>query len=138
MAGFRLDLDRAAIGHRLQPGAGGNRRIPHRRKHLAQATAFKGRVDDAALAFPGGAIGDEDRLAQPRFQPLADAVGLREIHRPPFQDQFDKLRIIAQVRPEKRRAKFGHPGVVQPRGLGRQDIVAKQLQIAQQSHLFLS
>ena len=54
----------------------------HRRKGVAQSAPLKSRIDDPALALPNLTIGDKNRIAQKRAQPLADAVGLREILRP--------------------------------------------------------
>ena len=131
MAHFRLDLHLA----RGQPR---HRRLPgrhHRRKGIAQAAAFKRRVDDPPLAFPDRAVGHKDRIAQQRCQPLADAVGFREIIGALDQHQIDQLRVIGEVAAEKRRPKLGHPRVVQPRGLRRQDIGAEQFQIDPQRNL---
>ena len=54
----------------------------HGRKGVAQSAPLKSRIDDPALALPNLTIGDKNRIAQKRAQPLADAVGLREILRP--------------------------------------------------------
>ena len=131
VTGFFLDLDHTG-------GQTGNRRLagrPDGGQGVAQPPPFKRRVDDAALTFPDLAIGHKDRIAKQRVQPLADAVRFGEIVGAGFQHQFNQRRIVAQITAEERSAEFGHPCAVQTRRLRRQDVAAKQPQIAQQRHL---
>ena len=93
--------------------------VPNGGVAAAQAPPFKGGVDDAALALPLRAIGQKHRIAQQRAQPLAQAAGFGEILRAVFEHQLHQVGLVDQERAEKRRAKLGHPGTIQPRGLRR-------------------
>ena len=105
-------------------------RGPHRREGLAQPPALEGRVDDPPLPLPGGAVGQEHRLAEQRPEPGADAVGLGEVAGPLVEDGADQRRVVDQHRAEEGRAELGHPGAVEPRGLGREDVGPEQPQVA--------
>ncbi|MPL73778.1 hypothetical protein SDC9_19584 [bioreactor metagenome] len=134
MRGFRLDLNRFRADLRAQAGDAGLARLPHRGEGVAQPAALEGRVDDPALAQPGLAIGQEHAVAQQWRQPLAHPVGFREIHRSFLQHAGDKRGVVAQEGAEERGAELGHPGAVEARGLRREDIGAKQAEIAPQRH----
>ena len=75
-------------------------------------------VDDAALAFPDLAIGDKDGIAEEGAQPLGDAGGFGEVVGAFGQDAGDQGGVVDQIAAKERRAKLGHPGVIEPRGLG--------------------
>ena len=126
--GLDLHLAPGQTRHRRQT------RRPHRRQRVLEPPPFEGRVDDAALPEPGLAIGQKHRIAQKRAKPLAHAVGFRKIHRACLQHRVDQVRLVDQVGPEERRAVFGHPGAVEPRGLRRQDILPEQADIAPGRH----
>lgn len=134
MRHFLFDLDRLRTCLHVYPGHGGLPGRPHGGKGLAQPPAFEGGIDDPPLARPGLAVRDEDAVAQKRLQPLADAAGLRKVHRPALQHQIDQRGIVAEVGAEERRPELRHPGTVEPRGLGREDIVTKEPEIAPERH----
>ena len=126
MAGLALHIDGAAIGQGFQPLDARERRIPHRGQHVLGAATVKGRVDDPALPFPFRPVGDEDRMAQKRRQPLEKPQGFREILGAAGQDQIDQIGVVAQEGGEEGRVKFGHPGAEHPGGLHGQDVLPDQ------------
>ena len=129
VGGLRLDFNRRAIRLGAQPRDTGLPCRPHRGESIAQPPALKGGVDDPALAFPRRAIGQEHAIAQKRGEAFADPVRFREIAGALFQHQINQLRVVAKVGAEERCAEFGHPGAVEARGLGRENIGAEQLEI---------
>ena len=130
MAGVFFDLDRT----RGQTISCGLRSIPHGRIGFAQAPPFESRVDNAALALPCRAVGQEHRLAQQRPQPFAHTVRFGKIHRAIFKHRLNQLWLVHQIAAKERRAEFGHPGAVKPFRLRRKNVLPEQLQITPQRH----
>ena len=78
----------------LRRAAAASDAVPHRRKRIAQAAAFKRRINDPALSLPCLTIGQEHGIAQQGAQPFADPVGLWEIIGPRFEHFFDQFRLV--------------------------------------------
>ena len=102
----------------------------HGRKAHPQARGIEGRRDDPALAFPKRTIGHEQPVAQQEPQPLGHLLGFQKIAGAFVQHQPQKLGVVHKVGPEKRRFELGHPSPVKPLGLGRKDVLTKELEIA--------
>ena len=115
---------------RLHACAGGLCGRPHGWKRIAQASALEGGVDDPPLTLPRLAIGEKDRVAQQRAQPLADPVGFGEIIGPLFQDEVQQRGFVDHETAKERCFEFGHPRAIEPRGLRRQDVLPEKPHVA--------
>ena len=108
---------------------------PHPWKSLFHPTALKHRVNNAPLALPFGTIGQKNTLAQKRLQASTNTVGFWKIYWLGLQHPFDQVRLVQQIRPEKRLAKFVHPSPIKALPLRRQHIGAETDQdIARTTH----
>ena len=95
--------------------------------------SFERGVNDPPLTTPRRSIGHKNRVAQKRGQSLPYPIRFWKIVGAPFEDEIHKLRLVAHVRTEKRRAKLCHPGPVKPRGLCRENVLSEKFQITPQA-----
>ncbi len=124
VAGLGLDVD-LAPGLRLEPCDRGAAGVEHRREGVAQPPALEGRVDDPPRPCPRGAIGDEDRIAEQRREPGLQPPRFRKVAGTGLEDQLDQRGVVADEAVNDGRAEFGHPGPVEPRRQGREQVAAE-------------
>ena len=103
VAGLSLNFNFGCVVRRasdLQSRHSGQPGLPHCRKGLFECRTLKRRIDNAALTLPFSAIGAKNAIYPQQAQDAPIRFVFRERQRPYFQDCFNQIRLVQQIRQE--------------------------------------
>lgn len=94
---FGIDLEVAAVGEGIEAGEHVLDGLEHAGENGFEPALGEGLVDEAALAFPDGAVGGEDAVAQERLEQAVHEVLLWVEGGVAAEDAFDEGRLVDHV-----------------------------------------